>query len=106
MAPARRHRRGVDQAAGGAGSASGAFRQERRPILHEAAALGEEIAARIGSLGLVGDPVRQGMLYDLARMRRGLARPIPEGAAEAVRRCGAAGRSPTETSGTPGGMAI
>ena len=56
-----------------------------RPRLHQCAALLEEIAARVGGLGLVPDHVRQRRLHDRVRGVGPLRGVVPEARPESVR---------------------
>src|ERR687897_1520426 len=58
--------------------------EEFRPVLHELAPFLEQIAASIARIGLVLQPVSQGRLNHLARVRRGLSSPVTEARAETV----------------------
>ena len=60
-------------------------RAERRPRLHQLAALLEQIAALVGALNAVADRMGKRELGGFAREVRRLGGPIPEARAEAVR---------------------
>src|SRR5688572_20887104 len=63
----------------------GSWRHVVGPRLHELAALGEQVAAPVGGLGLVLDRMGEGHFDHLARKVRLLGRPIPEARPETVR---------------------
>src|SRR5262245_39192635 len=60
---------------------------ELRPILHQSAALFEEIAATITCFDLRRDRVRERHFGYLIQVRSAFAGPIFEGRSEAVNRC-------------------